>query len=74
MTTHSATVSYTGTGPNPLLRGLSAVAGFFADLQRASEAAANYQRLSHMSDAALAQRGLTRESLPKVAYEMAFAR
>lgn len=78
MTSHSATVSYyadrkTGGGGNPFLRAASTVATFFGDLTRASEAAATYQRLSHLSDEALAKRGLTREELPAHAFRTAFS-
>ncbi len=77
MTSHSATVSYyadrkTGGG-SPFLRAAGAVATFFGDLTRASEAAATYQRLSHLSDEALAKRGLTREELPAHAFRAAFS-
>lgn len=75
MTSHTATVHYTpAAGRNPLLRALTAIGTFFDDLIRASEAAALYERLSVLSDAALEKRGLDRQSIARYAYETAFAR
>lgn len=78
MTSHSAAVSFEvpsrKTGGNPFIRAASGVATFFGDLARASEAAATYRRLSYMSDAALAKRGLKREDLPSYVFETTFPR
>lgn len=79
MSTHSATASYEfedhrSSGRNPIVKAARAVFGFFEELARASEAAANYQRLSNLSDESLAKRGLKREDLPAYAYKLAFKR
>lgn len=78
MTSHSATASLEyprrKTGGNPFIRVARGIAVFFGDLARASEAAATYRRLSYLSDAALAKRGLTREDLPSYVFESTFSR
>jgi hypothetical protein len=42
-----------------------AVSGFFAGLAEGQEIARRYEELSHLSDEALAARGLTRDELPQ---------
>lgn len=79
MTSHTASASYeistpkTGGG-NPFTRAASGIATFFGDLARASEAAATYQRLSNLSDSALAKRGLKREDLARHVFATVFAK
>lgn len=54
--------------------GLARITQFFQDLKRAGSAAALYRELSAMSDSELAERGLTRADLTRIAYEESFGR
>lgn len=44
---------------------IAGVSGFFSSLARANSAAHAFDRLNHLSDAQLAARGLSRETLGK---------
>lgn len=48
------------------------LAGFFGDIGRARAASALYRDLSGLSDDALKARGLSRENLPRHAFDKAF--
>lgn len=49
------------------------LAGFFGDIGRARAASALYRDLSGLSDEALKARGLSRDGLPRYAFDKAFS-
>lgn len=61
-----------GANVAPALRPFAALAAFFGALSRAQAAAADYERLSALSDAALAREGLTRPDIARRVMERHF--
>jgi hypothetical protein len=64
----STTVNFRNHGERqPLtsvvIEALSVIPNFFASLQKAMEASRDFERLSHLTDAELESRGLTREGV-----------
>jgi hypothetical protein len=64
----STTVNFRNHGERQALtsvviEALSVIPNFFASLQKAIEAARDFERLSHLTDAELKSRGLTREGV-----------
>jgi hypothetical protein len=53
--------------------GVAAIASGFGLLVSACAASAEYERLSHLSDASLATRGLSRSDLPRVVLARLYA-